>query len=117
MVAKVMVVGLLMFIKLGVPFRVLSGADERAERGEEARRSRLPDVGHVGQGEVVKRAGGCPQPPGCPNDIRDVRYEGRTVNTSVVVSECSESSLFWFTECSDYGRSWGVAIVFPLGVL
>jgi hypothetical protein len=61
LVAKVMVVGLLMFINLGVPFRVVSGAHERARRGEKALLVRLPDVGHAGQGEVVKRAGGYPQ--------------------------------------------------------
>jgi hypothetical protein len=57
-VAEVMVVGLLMFINLSVPFRILLGAHQRAGRGEEAHLVRLPDVGHLGQGGAVKRAGG-----------------------------------------------------------
>lgn len=57
-VSEVMVVRHLMFINLSVPFRVLLGAHERAGRGEEAHLVRLPDAGHLGQGGVVRRAGG-----------------------------------------------------------
>jgi hypothetical protein len=106
---RIMVVRLLMFINPGVPCGVLSGADERARRCQETHDVRLPDAGHDCQGGVVsgpagRRAGGSP--------ICGMSDENEWPYKRVLLfSECSNSSLLWFIECSDCVRSCGVVSV------